>query len=206
MRTSIFTTLLIVVFGTAAIMGCGKSDKSSSNNGYYCDTYGNCYSNNGNNSFNNQNLISENTVVFSGGLNILNGSAWGDVVKGLGVCGPRQSPNYFYFDLGTTLMCPYMNDAAPRVQIVFNDYKLPNSKTSGTFYIGSTSFQGLTFYVNWRNINQNSAIGTEMLLSQDPKNQYLKVVFSGKTTDSTAQVTLYYGSNMFSQGYISRIQ
>ena len=210
MKTSLWIVLLTATVATAALIGCGKSS-SNSNGGYQCDQFGNCNPINGNgygyggNYFDNQNIAANpNIVAYSGGVNLLNGGVWGDVVKGLGVCGPRQAPNYFYFDLGSTLMCPYMNDAAPRVSLVFNDYKLPNGVTTGTFSIGSMSFQGFSFGVTWRKIDKNTAIDMQVLTPQDPKNRYLRVVFSGRTTDSSAQVTLYHGGTVFGQGYILR--
>jgi len=190
---------LFLVFSLGLLVGCSK--ESSNKNQVVCDSWGNCHTpGTPGYPIAGGGVYNRNTIYLSGGVAITNKQLWQKVINGLSGCSSLpMTPNF----------CFMINDAAPKLDVVFNDYTFPNNVTSGGFTLYNMQILQ-RFGVNWRKINSDTQIGTELMLSYEEKGRFLYVQITGRPTDAQLAVQMFYGTsaipeNRFADGMLVRM-
>ena len=194
---TIIRSLIFIALTTATLVGCGSKDSgNSAGNNIYCNpAYGYCppvdpgYG---------VNPAGKNAIILQGGITVSSSNAYKNLLNGLLGC-----------DNGWINTCSMVNNASPRVEIVMNDYLFGGDRgtTSGSVAIGSQQVPPAPIFVNWKKINSDSAIDTQVLLPYEYDNKFLRVVLLGRATDSTIPIEIYYGnvSNDGNNSYGSKL-
>lgn len=179
---------MLIALASLTLTACGKDkDGGSGSNpgdgGYYGGGY------------------NKDTVILEGGVTKSNNSAYRALVNGLFGC------DNSYNDILGLNSCSYLDDAAPRIQVILDDYLFrgQNGSTTGSVTISSQQFQGIPTRVGWRKIDSNTAFDTQVLLPSEIDGQLMRVKLIGLSTDSQIPVELYYGDVLIGTGYLNRM-